>query len=78
MWFHTCQPEEEFLNDLNYLNYNYWYNPSSIYENSKETKRKIEQARNIIKNRPIETTLELAEIIKSSVPEKVRRKKLTF
>ena len=30
-------------------------------------------AKNIIKNRPIETTLELAEIIKSSVPEKYKR-----
>lgn len=29
----------------------------------------------IIKNRPIETTLELAEIIKNSVPEKYRREK---
>ncbi|MBO6145513.1 MAG: 16S rRNA (cytosine(1402)-N(4))-methyltransferase RsmH [Bacilli bacterium] len=30
-------------------------------------------ATNIVKNRPIETTLELAEIIKMSVPEKYRR-----
>ena len=29
----------------------------------------------IVKNRPIETTLELAEIIKNSVPEKYRREK---
>lgn len=31
-------------------------------------------AKNIIKNRPVKTTLELAEIIKESVPEKYRRK----
>ena len=30
-------------------------------------------AKSIVKNRPIETTLELAEIIKSSVPEKYKR-----
>lgn len=32
-------------------------------------------ARNVINNRPIETTLELVEIIKQSVPEKYRREK---
>lgn len=32
-------------------------------------------AKNIVKNRPIETTLELVEIIKNSVPEKYRREK---
>lgn len=32
-------------------------------------------AKAIVKNRPIETTLELVEIIKSSVPEKYRREK---
>ena len=31
-------------------------------------------AKNIIKNRPINTTLELAELIKESVPEKYRKK----
>lgn len=32
-------------------------------------------AKNIVKNRPVKTTLELSEIIKNSVPESVRRKK---
>ena len=40
-----------------------------------EEKYAISIAKGIINNRPIETTLELAEVIKSSVPEKYRREK---
>lgn len=40
-----------------------------------EEKYSTSIARAIIKNRPIETTLELSELIKNSVPEKYRREK---
>ncbi len=40
-----------------------------------EEKYSTSIAKAIIKNRPIETTLELVEIIKASVPEKYRREK---
>lgn len=40
-----------------------------------EEKYSASIAKAIIKNRPIETTLELSEIIKASVPEKYRREK---
>ncbi len=46
----------------------------SIFNKYGESKFSKSIAKNIIKSRPITTTLELAEIIKASVPEKVRRK----
>lgn len=45
-----------------------------IFKKYGEEKYSVSIAKAIIKNRPINTTLELAEIIKSSVPESYRRK----
>lgn len=47
----------------------------SIFYTYGEEKYSTSIASAIIKHRPIETTLELAEIIKASVPEKYRREK---
>ena len=45
-----------------------------IFKKYGEEKYSVSIAKAIIKNRPINTTLELAEIIKESVPESYRRK----
>ena len=45
-----------------------------IFKKYGEEKYSVSIAKSIIKNRPINTTLELAEIIKNSVPESYRRK----
>ena len=45
-----------------------------IFKKYGEEKYSVSIAKAIIKNRPINTTLELAEIIKNSVPESYRRK----
>ncbi len=55
-------------------NYSYEKLTEIIYKYGEE-KYASSIARGITKNRPITTTLELAEIIKSSVPEKYRREK---
>ena len=46
----------------------------NIFHKYGEEKYASSIAKNIVKNRPVDTTLELAEIIKESVPEKYRRK----
>ena len=46
----------------------------NIFHKYGEEKYASSIAKNIIKNRPVNTTLELAEIIKESVPEKYRKK----
>lgn len=46
---------------------------AKIFFNYGEEKYSNSIARNIVKNRPINTTLELVEIIKQSVPEKYKR-----
>lgn len=55
-------------------NYSYDKLKSILYEYGEE-KYASSIARAIINNRPIETTIDLVEVIKSSVPEKYRREK---
>lgn len=47
---------------------------TEIFKKYGEEKYSVAIAKSIVKNRPINTTLELAEVIKSSVPESYRRK----
>lgn len=47
---------------------------TEIFKKYGEEKYSVAIAKSIVKNRPINTTLELAEVIKNSVPESYRRK----